>query len=146
MKSIEIITDIRRQAAIVKSAILYLQQMRTISGDQKRVIEIVRLAFNKIIAREIKELRRLYGDEKFLVIENIDLIIQGDEASKRFGFHTKSLIEQIKKELSLLQMKILTLPGDDGCNGLQSNALDNLQESLRSFRNQEFGELLNAFQ
>jgi hypothetical protein len=57
---------------------------------------------------------------------------------------SSAIIAEIKTDASDLQRKILTLPGDGGCDAVQSKVLDQVQDGLAGWR-RTLAELEKAF-
>jgi hypothetical protein len=142
MKSVEIIIEIRKQAAVIRALINHLASLPLVGSQQKPVIEEARLGFNTILAKNISELRKVCGDTEYFVLEKCD---NQPAVDRSWGVSPKNVVKLIKDAATMMQRKITTLPGDDGADDIQLQIIDNLQDSLRNWRSCELGKLLNSF-
>jgi hypothetical protein len=145
MTSNEIILDIRRHAAYIKSLILYLQNLHNWSQDQKDSIENLRLGFNLVSARYIAALRQAYGEPHYLEMEKVDWLIKDNS----WGFVTKQIIELILEKVAEMQRTILLLPVENETRATNHESrvksIDDLTQGLADWRNSDLGEFLNVF-
>jgi hypothetical protein len=143
------ITDLRRQAAYIKSLILYFQHIHNFSFAQIAAIEDLRIGFNKVAVCGLGGLRKACGDIDYKKVSLPDVIVKDGE----WGLVTNRLIEILREKAADFQRAILAFPGDDRDgysitlptpNPIQE-AIDELQQMLTDWRSAELGEFLNAF-
>ena len=142
MRSIDIITGIRKQTALVRGLLYHLWQLEKISWTQKEAVRAAEIEFNKLPAYYYVRLRKTFGDEYPERADKCDMIAAGD-----FPDRPSEILNLIKEETANLQRMYLELPGDENTiSPEKEKAMDEIQEYLRIWRAIEFGKLKNAFE
>ncbi len=136
---------IRHQAAVIKAMINHLQTLRIVHKAQAEVVEDVRIAFNKIIAIDIKNLRKFAGDENYKKMEPIDSY----NVTSGFSYRVKVIVEEIGTELEKFIKLIAAMPVSESQttnHDPRSTNHEPLIDSVNQFKNFEYGQLKNVFE
>lgn len=132
MTNLKQLEPIRRQAAMIKAYINHLQSLRGFTSEQAGIIESARIAFNKIIALEIRDKRRAAGDDKPNKLEEIDSYrnVSG------FSFRHSVVINEISKEVKELLKK---------AESISIDSTDPLRKAINDWQCLELGQLKYVF-
>jgi hypothetical protein len=123
---------LRRQAAQIRQYITHMQHLTGHSRQQSKAIRQCQIAFNRIVAVEIKKFRRDFGDDNYKVMEEIDCYRNNSE----FSFRPVVIVDEIEKSLKNLH-KLVTELTEYNTNSLMI--------AITDIRVKEFGELKNEF-
>jgi len=145
-KTMEIINEIRKDFAVIKGILLYLQNLRRFSDDQTKAIDDSLQGFSFIQNQYIGQLRKSFGDRLWYRLEDIDKPEMDKEKNESsYGIHTKAIIETIKEKARELNKKLLLLPGENGCSDDQSKQIGRLFEGMKIWRIEHLKQLEISF-
>lgn len=141
MKSLEVIELIRQQASLIIGMLEHLLSLKGFKEQQYSIIKKIIASLQKVRNNELSELRKVFGDNNYDTYSDIDFDYDSDKLSNRPDVVIKDIIEQS----SIFQRLILKIPGEKGCNDIQSMIIDRLQDKIREWRNLELDDLKNIF-
>lgn len=140
--TLQIIEELRVDCAALMGLIIAMQKMRPFNKDQSKAIESTRQGLKFIQVEHFARLRLACGDEKGRKLEEIDRPIIPQNVS----VNPATVLAEICDRAKELQLKLLEIPGDNGCDDTQSNIIKKLIEGFSDWRGHELGELKNAFE
>ena len=142
----EIINEIRKDFAVIKGILLYLQNLRRFSDDQTKAIDDSLQGFSFIQNQYIGQLRKSFGDRLWYRLEDIDKPEMDKEKNEsNYGIHSKAIIETLKDKARELNKKLLLLPGENGCSDDQSKQIGRLFEGMKIWRIEHLKQLEISF-
>jgi len=145
-KTMEIINEIRKDFAVIKGILLYLQNLRRFSDDQTKAIDDSLQGFSFIQNQYIGQLRKSFGDRLWYRLEDIDKPEMDKEKNEsNYGIHSKAIIETLKDKARELNKKLLLLPGENGCSDDQSKQIGRLFEGMKIWRIEHLKQLEISF-
>ena len=145
-KTMEIINEIRKDFAVIKGILLYLQNLRRFSDDQTKAIDDSLQGFSFIQNQYIGQLRKSFGDRLWYRLEDIDKPEMDKEKNEsNYGIHSKAIIETLKDKARELNKKFLLLPGENGCSDDQSKQIGRLFEGMKIWRIEHLKQLEISF-
>lgn len=139
--TLKIINELRLQTAALKGRLIALSGNMLLSEPQNKAAETAIDGLNFIVCQYICLIRKAYGEKNCWKLEEIDKPIGPKEVSVSPRVQLKEIIESARD----INIKMITLPGQDGCNDEQSQAIEKLVSGFAEWRMEHLKQLEISF-
>lgn len=142
--TLEILAELRSDAAALAGKLLSFSKRPELKPNQRRAVEETFNALRLIQNHHFCLIRRIYGDSNWQKLEPMDIPDRLDRLAEDPS-QTEEALAEISQEARNLHTKILKLPGGNGCDGRQSDAIDYLMMGFGFWRIVELTLMQNQF-
>ena len=137
----EIIKELRSDLAALKSRLIALSENKLLSESQSEAVDQAMLGLSFIVCQYICMIRKAYGEHFWYRLEKVDKPPEPKEVSVSPRSQLTEIIENVRE----INVKMITLPGRDGCNDEQSKAIGQLFSGYADWRIDNLNQLVISF-
>ena len=139
--TLEIINELRGDLAALKSRLIALSENRLLSESQSEAVEQAVSGLSFVVCQYMCLVRKAYGEKDCWRLEEIDKPPEQKEVS----VSPRILLTEIIESAREINVKMITLPGQDGCNDKQSKAIEQLVSGYADWRIGDLNQLAISF-